>query len=84
MNHLPDGEAVAAARARLVEQGVPGQEGWRSTVAAAPESGWLVRTWTTTPPELTRPTGQPQYVHHVEIDHDGHPLLIEQLYPVAS
>jgi hypothetical protein len=37
MNYLPDGEAVAAARARLVEQEVPDPEGWRSTVMESRE-----------------------------------------------
>ena len=81
MDPRHDGRAVAAARARLAEAAVPGQEGWRSTVVAASGSGWLVRTWTMTPALASRPTGSPDYVHHVELDEEGQPLQIHQVHP---
>ena len=82
MDFLPDGDAVAAARARLVDDGVPGEEGWRSTVVAAPASGWVVRTWTHTPPHEPRPLGKPDYVHSVEpVSPGAREFRVEQVHP---
>ncbi|WP_432489651.1 hypothetical protein [Kineococcus sp. SYSU DK018] len=53
-------------------------------MVAASGSGWLVRTWTTTPAFASRPTGSPDYVHHVELDEEGQPLQIDQVHPANT
>ncbi len=62
---MRDGEAVAAVRELLRDDGVPTGVPWRSTVETVAEAEWVVRTWTSTPAAAARPTGSPQYVHRV-------------------
>jgi hypothetical protein len=68
MEFARDGKAVASARKTLVQQGVSGEQGWRSTVVPNERGGWIVRTWVRTPPEASRPSGAPDYVHDVNED----------------
>jgi hypothetical protein len=41
-----DGNAVAAVRELLVQQGVPGQQHWRNMVVTNRRGGWTVFVWT--------------------------------------
>lgn len=61
-----DSQAVVAARALLVEQGVAQVLPWRTTVVPDDDGAWIVRTWIRTPHEDARPSGPPDYVHRVE------------------
>ena len=71
MDGFDDGDAVAAARSAMVRR-------WRSTVVRDDE-GWVVRTWTGTAPEDSRPTGPPDVVHRVHA-REGE-LVVEQVHP---
>jgi hypothetical protein len=68
-----DGDAVAAARAALTSR-------WRSTVVPGEDGGWVVRTWTSTPPGDSRPSGAPDVVHRVEVGDRGG-LVVQQVHP---
>ena len=59
-----DGQAVAFVRALLQEEGVRSDPPWRTTVVSD-DDGWVVRTWTQTPGDVSRPVGRPQFVHRV-------------------
>jgi len=69
---LQDGSAVAAARSALTAR-------WRSTVVPADDGGWVVRTWTGTPPGDSRPTGVPNFVHRVH--EEGGKPVVQQVHP---
>ena len=69
-----DGAAVEAARSALTRR-------WRSTVVPADDDAWVVRTWTSTPPHDTRPTGSPDVVHRVA-ERRGK-LVVEQVHPAG-
>jgi hypothetical protein len=68
MKNPTDGDAVAMVRSRLQARSPGGVPRIRSTVVPGDLSGWVVRTWTTTPDEQTRPVGRPQFVHRVTRD----------------
>ena len=78
MRFADDGAAVGAARSRLMDQGVPEDLPWRSTVVPDEEDGWVVRTWTCTPRLQPRPGGTPDYVHRVSID-----MVAKQVHPTG-
>jgi predicted kinase len=67
-----DGEAVAAARSALIRH-------WRSTVVPGDQDDWVVRTWTSTPPGDSRPSGAPDVVHRV-VEQRGK-LVVQQVHP---
>ena len=78
MRFADDGVAVGAARSLLMEQGVPEDLPWRSTVVPDEEGGWVVRTWTRTPRSLPRPAGTPDYVHRV-----SSAMAVAQVHPLG-
>lgn len=74
METFDDGLAVAAARAALTAH-------WRSTVVPHEDGGWVVRTWTNTPPTDSRPTGVRDFVHRVAGDPGSGKLKAGQVHP---
>lgn len=69
-----EGDAVAAARSAVMSH-------WRSTVVPGEDGGWVVRTWTSTPPGDSRPSGTPDVVHQVG-EQDGE-LVVQKLHPAG-